>query len=161
MGVKAEVGVFNSIVAACAHSGEHGQARAVFDAMPSHGCRPDAVTFANLIRAYKKAIPPPPLETAPSRRHSMLAQGSSGKPVDLPHWVAGSGEARPRSRRKPLQARGRAWTALDCRKGLVASWSDCFLSCRVRSPTWDCILHGGLQLSQHAMPGAVITLCSP
>jgi len=54
MGVKAEVGIFNSIVAACAHSGEHVQARAVFDAMPSHSCQPDAVTFANLIRAYKK-----------------------------------------------------------------------------------------------------------
>lgn len=63
MGVKAEVGIFNSIVAACAHSGEHVQARAVFDAMPSHSCQPDAVTFANLIRAYKKVRPllPPPL----------------------------------------------------------------------------------------------------
>ncbi len=67
MGVKAEVGILNSIVAACAHSGQHVQARAVFDAMPSHDCQPDAVTFANLIRAYKKArlsCPNPPF---PSR----------------------------------------------------------------------------------------------
>lgn len=54
LGMKAEVGIFNSIVAACAHSGEHGRARAMFNAMPDHGCAPDAVTFANLIRAYKK-----------------------------------------------------------------------------------------------------------
>lgn len=54
LGVKAEVGIFNSVVAACAHSGEHGRARGMFDAMPDHGCAPDAVTFANLIRAYKK-----------------------------------------------------------------------------------------------------------
>lgn len=54
LGIKAEVGIFNSIVAACAHSGEHARARAMFEAMPDHGCAPDAVTFANLIRAYKK-----------------------------------------------------------------------------------------------------------
>lgn len=52
--MKAEVGIFNSIVAACAHSGEHAKARVMFEAMPDHGCAPDAVTFANLIRAYKK-----------------------------------------------------------------------------------------------------------
>ena len=54
LGIKAEVGIFNSIVAACAHSGEHAKARATFEAMPDHDCVPDAVTFANLIRAYKK-----------------------------------------------------------------------------------------------------------
>lgn len=32
----------------------HMQARAMFDRMEDHGCAPDAVTYANLIRAYKK-----------------------------------------------------------------------------------------------------------
>lgn len=42
------------MIAACAHGGEYAKARAMFDGMPDHGCQPDAVTYANLIRAYKK-----------------------------------------------------------------------------------------------------------
>ena len=48
------MGIFNSIIAACAHSGEFSKAQGMFDAMPHHSCRADAVTYANLIRAYKK-----------------------------------------------------------------------------------------------------------
>jgi pentatricopeptide repeat protein len=53
-GVKPDVSIFNSMIAACAHGGEHAKARAMFDSMAEHGCLPDAVTYANLIRAYKK-----------------------------------------------------------------------------------------------------------
>ena len=53
-GVTPEVGIFNSIIAACAHSGEYAKAQGMFDALTVHACQPDAVTFANLIRAYKK-----------------------------------------------------------------------------------------------------------
>ncbi len=52
--VAPDVPIFNSMIAACAHGGGYARARALFDAMPAHGCQPDAVTFANLIRAYKK-----------------------------------------------------------------------------------------------------------
>jgi len=52
--VAPDVPIFNSMIAACAHGGGYARARALFDAMPAHGCAPDAVTFANLIRAYKK-----------------------------------------------------------------------------------------------------------
>lgn len=48
------MGIFNSMIAACAHGGEYTKARSMFDRLPKHGCKPDAVTFANLIRAYKK-----------------------------------------------------------------------------------------------------------
>ena len=49
-----DVSIFNSMIAACAHGGEHQKAQAMFDRMAEHSCKPDAVTFANLIRAYKK-----------------------------------------------------------------------------------------------------------
>ena len=67
-GVKPDVAIFNSMIAACAHGGEHAKARAMFDNMAEHGCAPDAVTYANLIRAYKKggqwcARPLPPCAT--------------------------------------------------------------------------------------------------
>jgi pentatricopeptide repeat domain-containing protein 1 len=52
--VQADVPIFNSMIAACAHGGGFARARDLFDAMPAQGCQPDAVTFANLIRAYKK-----------------------------------------------------------------------------------------------------------
>ena len=52
--MKPDVAIFNSMIAACAHGGEHAKARAMFDSMAEHGCAPDAVTYANLIRAYKK-----------------------------------------------------------------------------------------------------------
>ena len=48
------VAIFNSVIASCAHDGESAQARAMFDSMAEHYCQPDAVTYANLIRAYKK-----------------------------------------------------------------------------------------------------------
>lgn len=53
-GVQPDVSIFNSMIAACAHGGEFAKARAMFDSMAEHGCQPDAVTYANLIRAYKK-----------------------------------------------------------------------------------------------------------
>ena len=53
-GVQPDVGIFNSIIAACAHSGEFTKAQTMFDSMAHHSSRPDAVTYANLIRAYKK-----------------------------------------------------------------------------------------------------------
>ena len=48
------MGIFNSMIAACAHGGEYAKARHMFDSMAEHGCEPDAVTYANLIRAFKK-----------------------------------------------------------------------------------------------------------
>lgn len=48
------MGIFNSIIAACAHGGEYAKARHMFERLGDHSCKPDAVTFANLIRAYKK-----------------------------------------------------------------------------------------------------------
>lgn len=53
-GCQPDVAIFNSMIAACAHGGEHVKARAMFDCMTDHGCQPDAVTYANLIRAFKK-----------------------------------------------------------------------------------------------------------
>ena len=52
--MQADVGIFNSMIAACAHGGEYAKARHMFDSMAEHGCEPDAVTYANLIRAFKK-----------------------------------------------------------------------------------------------------------
>lgn len=52
--VQPDVPIFNSMIAACAHGGGYARARSLFEAMPQNGCQPDAVTFANLIRAYKK-----------------------------------------------------------------------------------------------------------
>lgn len=49
-----DVTIFNSMIAACAHGGEYVKARLMFERMAEHGCAPDAVTFANMIRAYKK-----------------------------------------------------------------------------------------------------------
>ena len=49
-----DAAIFNSMIAACAHGGEFAKARVMFDSMAEHNCEPDAVTFANLIRAYKK-----------------------------------------------------------------------------------------------------------
>ena len=45
--MKPDVAIFNSMIAACAHGGEHAKARAMFDSMAEHGCAPDAVTYAN------------------------------------------------------------------------------------------------------------------
>lgn len=42
------------MIAACAHGGEYNKARLMFERMTEHECAPDAVTYANLIRAYKK-----------------------------------------------------------------------------------------------------------
>lgn len=42
------------MIAACAHGGEYDKARLMFDQMAEHGCTAEAVTYANLIRAYKK-----------------------------------------------------------------------------------------------------------
>ena len=52
--VQPDAAIFNSVIAACAHDGECAQAQVMFDSMAGHNCQPDAVTFANLIRAYKK-----------------------------------------------------------------------------------------------------------
>ena len=52
--VQPDVGIFNSMIAACAHGGEFSKARHMFESMAEHGCEPDAVTYANLIRAFKK-----------------------------------------------------------------------------------------------------------
>lgn len=52
--VQPDVGIFNSMIAACAHGGEYAKAAHMFESMAEHGCEPDAVTYANLIRAYKK-----------------------------------------------------------------------------------------------------------
>ena len=52
--VRADVGIFNSMIAACAHGGEYAKARHMFASMAEAGCEPDAVTYANLIRAFKK-----------------------------------------------------------------------------------------------------------
>lgn len=52
--MQPDAAIFNSMIAACAHGGEFAKARVMFDSMAEHGCQPDAVTFANLIRAYKK-----------------------------------------------------------------------------------------------------------
>jgi pentatricopeptide repeat domain-containing protein 1 len=52
--VKPDVGIFNSMIAACAHGGDFHKARVMFESMSEHGCEPDAVTYANLIRAFKK-----------------------------------------------------------------------------------------------------------
>lgn len=42
------------MIAACAHGGEYNKARLMFKRMAEHDCEADAVTYANLIRAYKK-----------------------------------------------------------------------------------------------------------
>ena len=52
--MQPDAAIFNSMIAACAHGGEFAKARLMFDSMAEHNCQPDAVTFANLIRAYKK-----------------------------------------------------------------------------------------------------------
>jgi len=53
-GCKPDVSIFNSMIAACAHGGEFNKARLMFERMAEHKCVADAVTYANLIRAYKK-----------------------------------------------------------------------------------------------------------
>ena len=76
-GCQPDVAIFNSMIAACAHGGEHVKARAMFDCMTDHGCQPDAVTYANLIRAFKKVGRDAPV----CSRLQELAAGQA------PHWV--------------------------------------------------------------------------